>query len=222
MLAPEQFYLLKKNNICKDPEKAKERIGNDFKATTKAEKDEIRALSGLTRSTFYHAGKTGLVSIRLAISLGQVLDANPYYYIGAVDERGEFNSRVLRRMLDEYGYGALPEKPKRAYNRKNRFDLQSEKNFSDDDKSGASETAENKSSDVQKTKISAVENEERAAGNAGSPELLAFDISPKMKLIVKDLELKDAVKLLEALYIRADVGGSAQKQLETIKCCLLS
>ena len=129
MLTTPQIKSLKQVNISVDAEKTKERVAQVWKSTKNATKNDVVALAGCAKNTVYRVFDTGSISIKLAIAIGQVMDVNPYYLTGEMDEQGRFGEILLMQILDQHGYkklldeiapppGGEPVKQKRKYTRK--------------------------------------------------------------------------------------------------------
>jgi len=128
MLTTEQINSLKQNNISIDAETTQQRTEQVWKSAKSAVKNEITTLADCATATVYRVYKTGSISIKLAIALGQVLNINPYYLTGEADELGEFSEALLLQILEQHGYKELlaeiaspaeePVKQKRKYTRK--------------------------------------------------------------------------------------------------------
>ncbi|MCL2053285.1 MAG: hypothetical protein FWG90_02435 [Oscillospiraceae bacterium] len=232
MLTAEQFRSLKKMNASKDMEKSKKRIEEDYKAASKTQKAEIVALSGLDRTSFYK----GIASLKVVLSMAQVLGVSPYYYGGVVDEKDDFSEELLSEFLNDYGQSA-PARVKRQYNRKAKVDkagktnkksaaktesageYEVQLNETNYESAGAESTAEFSSTyeSEQGDKVS-----KNAALKSVATDIFELDNSPKMKAMVKSLSEDSAIALLKALYIRAEVSNEAGRKLEFVKHCLLS
>lgn len=129
MLNTAQIKSLKQIDISVDAEKTKERTKQVWASAKNAAKNEVTSLAGCATATVYRVYKTGSISIKLAIAIGQVLNINPYYLTGEMEEQGSFSDILLMQILDQHGYkdvldeiAPLPAeetvKPKRKYTRK--------------------------------------------------------------------------------------------------------
>lgn len=235
MLTAKQFELFKSDNVIKDVEKAVTAIDKDLKAATSEQKKEMRSLSDMTNTSFYHAVRRGKASIKIILAMAQTLNANPYYYTGIADDRGEFTEETLSRFLTEYGYERLAQ-GKRQYNRQNKA------KSSDSAKAAGSKSAVKPVKGKKSAKAKKSDKAEKAPVEQPVPVIEAavseetpvsvskaekvavydFDCSPKMIAKVKKLETESAVELLKALYIRSEAGENAEKLLEIVKFCLLA
>ena len=70
-----------------------------FKAASKTEKASIESMSGLRRATMYKAIGTGNLSAKLAVSIAQTLNVNPFYLTGESDDRGTCSDKIIRNFL---------------------------------------------------------------------------------------------------------------------------
>ena len=130
MLTTAQIKSLKQVNISVDPEKTKERVQQVWKAAKNVIKNDTVALAGCSKGTVYRVFDTGSISIKLAIAIGQVMNVNPYYLTGELEDQGSFSEILLLQILDQYGYKELVAelappaeetvKPKRKYTRKQK------------------------------------------------------------------------------------------------------
>ena len=129
MLTTTQIKSLKQNNISVDAEKTKQRVSQVWKSQKNATKNDVVALAGCSKATVYRIFDTGSINIKLAIAIGQVMNINPYYLTGEMDELGTFGEILLMQILDQHGYQKVldeiaplpagePVKQKRKYTRK--------------------------------------------------------------------------------------------------------
>jgi len=106
MLKPEVFKSLKQGNIGKNPEKVMERIKAVWKPLAKPEREEILALSGMSKISVERAYKTGNVSAKLVAAFAQVLKLDPLYLAGHSDDARTFdeNEDYVAQFLKGLGY----------------------------------------------------------------------------------------------------------------------
>jgi len=107
MITKEQFKTLKQISISKDPEKSKVRILEVFKNSNRKEKDEIKDLTGFTNfNNYYNAGKSGVASPKVVVSLALVLDVSPRYLTGEIDDKKSCTAEEIAEIYAAYGAGA--------------------------------------------------------------------------------------------------------------------
>ncbi len=121
MLEQEQFNEIRLVSVGKDEEKIKSRIKEIWLKLPKPQREEILNLSGLTVHAVTRSYQKGKLSLKLALSMAQILKLNPNYLTGASDEREGFSTEAINQFLTDNGHAALNtgnEKPRRKYNRK--------------------------------------------------------------------------------------------------------
>ena len=127
MLTAEQLGALKQVNISADQEKTAQRTEQLWKSQRNATKAELIEYAGCTAATMRRIYKTGAIHMKLALAFAQMLNINPYYLTGEVDELGEFSDTLLLQLLEQHGYKQLvaelapaeeAPKLKRKYTRK--------------------------------------------------------------------------------------------------------
>lgn len=250
MLTAEQMKLLKKVNVSKDVEKTKVRIKEDFKSLSNKTKAAIVELSGLSRHSFYNAFDSGAATPKVILSLAQILDVSPYYYMGAVDEKGSCSDDVLAQFLKDHGYMNLANevkpsneiKPKRKYTRRPKVeDVKVEDVKEAEILSGGSEIEADESKTIP---FPAAENSNELTQAYDEPvnlddaeleadadidmdqhdEVFRIELSNSQKMddAVARLDEETAIMLLKALYKRAEAGGDAEMICDIVKRCLLA
>ena len=130
MITADQLGTLKQVNISVSPEKTAQRTEQLWKSQSNAKKKELTEFAGCIATTFHRIYKTGAIHMKLAITLAQGINVNPYYLTGEADEPGEYSDALLVQLLEQHGYKSLAEelmppapaeeapKPKRKYTRK--------------------------------------------------------------------------------------------------------
>lgn len=199
-LTSKQIGLLKKANVSVDSEKTKERIINDFKATSKSQEEEILALSGLSVSAFYNVGKTGAASPKVVLSLAQVLDVSPFYYTGEIDEKSSCTDKEINRFFKKY--------------RNKKLNAINEPNIN------TPPEGELKSDAVD---IKPETDQESALKTDRFTTTFSVDLSnsDKMNDAIRNLDEETAGFLLKSLLRRAEAGGTAEALCNIVKRCLL-
>jgi hypothetical protein len=206
LLAQEQLKSLKRVNVSKDSEKTKERIRQDYKSASKAEKKAILELSGQGATSIYRIYTVGAVTPRIVLSFAQTLNVNPLYYTGEADERGVFEKEQVLRFLKAHGYDNLYKE----LNKKRKADKKL-KNEPNTETVKGEITDKNEVISDAATKSASVTTEIR----------LVFSNEPKMKKAVDELTAQEASELLHTLFIRAKGGGEAEHIANVVKRCLL-
>jgi len=98
---------LKQSNISKDGPKTSARVQEIWKAASAAQKQAVCDLSGSAKATVYRIFKTGGISAKLALALSQVLNLDPRYLTGEVDDRGQYAEADVTKFLSRLGYDKL-------------------------------------------------------------------------------------------------------------------
>jgi len=213
LLTQEQLKKLKKTNVSKDAEKTKERVEQDFKGASRAEKKAAVALTGQQANTFYRVYNTGIIGARVVLALAQTLNVSPFYYTGEADERGSIDSEVIRQFLEGLGYKALLKEleeapPKRKYTRKPKEETETP-------------VQEEAPAEEPQALVETPAECDEADMEEALEVMLLFSDEPDMKKAVEELSETEAVELLHTLFIRAKGGGEAKFLTDVVKRCLL-
>ena len=64
-------------------------------------------LADVSMNTTYRMYETGSISAKLAVAIGQVVNVNPYYLIGSIDEPGYCTDDIIAGLFKEYKYDKL-------------------------------------------------------------------------------------------------------------------
>ncbi|MCL2754424.1 MAG: hypothetical protein FWD35_01745 [Oscillospiraceae bacterium] len=103
MVSAEKFKALKQVSISKDPEKSKVRIAQVFKNTTKSQKEEIKELTGFSNfNNYYNAGKSGVASPKIVVSLATITNVSAKYLTGETDEKGTCDAAEIAEIFANY------------------------------------------------------------------------------------------------------------------------
>ena len=115
MLTQTQFESLKRGSTGVDAEKSASRIIEAFKKASKTQKDEISALSGITKFSFYK----GTSSAKAVLSIAQVMAIPPDFLTGESDN-DDFTEDMLIEFYNKHTTGekakafkTASEKPKK-------------------------------------------------------------------------------------------------------------
>ena len=176
---------LKQSNISKDGPKTSARVQEIWRAASAAQKQAVCDLSGSAKATVYRIFKTGGISAKLALAISQVLNLDPRYLTGEVDERGNYADADVAKFLSRLGYDKL---------------------LSDQEK--AARVAQRELA-RQKKEAAAVAEEAPAAPAAVAEEKPVAKEAPTNEIVTN----ADIVVLLQALEIRAKAGIPEAKQL---------
>ena len=193
MLTAEIIQSMGRKNVSANAELTKQRSKDALKAAKRKQKDEIDALTGLKRISVNRVYATGIITAKVAVAIGQVLNIDPFYLTGEIDEPGVCTDNALVSFLTTKGYPKLAK-------------------------------GLHKSSAAAKTEEPAASAEQvKGAVQAGNGPLFssAFSNSPELAATAAELPLEEAQQLLNALYIRAKLGGNAAQLLDLIKRSLL-
>ena len=194
MITAAKFKTLNHGNLSVDAEKSKTRILEEFKATSREQKAEIRKLTGFPQfNNFYNAGRSGVASPKVVISLSQVLNISPRYFTGEIDAKEPCDATELTKLFKENSGGnkksakAQTDKPKKK-------------------------TAETKATDKPSVKkanmvVKPTKHVKPAKTDSKKQEPTPKPVDKAVKRIVDEETL---VKLLIALAIRAQFGGEAK------------
>ncbi|MDR0197437.1 MAG: hypothetical protein LBI36_04380 [Oscillospiraceae bacterium] len=209
MFTVEQLQALKKGNIGVDADKVRQRIPEAYKNATTKQKEEIAKLSGLSKFTFYGVNKSGSASPKAVIALAQIMDISPHYLTGEIDSKEPCNAAVLAEFFnkcqgsskkaEKIKVKATPVKVKPAVSSK-------------PEKSVKRVNARTKS--VAKTKKPVLRKQK--AEKVLKP--VKATAKPQKSVVLDDAM---AVKLLEALFIRAKYDKAAAETYAAVTGLLL-
>ncbi|MCL1951290.1 MAG: hypothetical protein FWF60_00535 [Oscillospiraceae bacterium] len=177
---------LKQSNISKDGPKTSARVQEIWKAASAAQKQAVCDLSGSAKATVYRIFKTGGISAKLALALSQVLNLDPRYLTGELDDPGEYADGDVTKFLSRLGYDKL---------------------LSDQEK--AARVAQRELARQKKEAAAAPAAETEEAPAAAAEEKPAAKEAPAGEIVTN----ADIVILLQALEIRAKAGIPEAKQL---------
>jgi len=104
MFKPEFIKRLKQSSIATQPEKTAARVRSIWRPLPRATRNEILALADVKKPSIERAYKTGNISAKILVSMSQVLQIDPLYILGTVDEARPFDSDLLIEFLKELNY----------------------------------------------------------------------------------------------------------------------
>lgn len=104
MLTASIVQSFKQNNISVNEEKVKARLRSIWMQASKAEREKIMKLSGIKNQSVARAYKTGHISLKLVAPVAEVVNVNPYYLTGEVEEPGQCSSELIRQIAAQHGY----------------------------------------------------------------------------------------------------------------------
>jgi|GEM_PF-465247 len=107
MLPASLIQKLKQSNISADGEKTVERLKKIWKSASSAQKKAIEELAGVGQRTIYRVYNTGSISAKIAVSVSQTMNINPYYLTGESDEMSGSSDQTLNDFLIRLGYKDL-------------------------------------------------------------------------------------------------------------------
>jgi hypothetical protein len=177
---------LKQSNISKDGPKTSARVQEIWKAASAAQKQAVCDLSGSAKATVYRIFKTGGVSAKLALALSQVLDLDPRYLTGEVDDSGAYVEADVAKFLSRLGYDKL---------------------LSDQEK--AARVAQRELARQKKEAAAPAAVTEEAPAVVAAEEKPVLKEAPANEIVTN----ADILVLLQALEIRAKAGIPEAKQL---------
>lgn len=106
MFDKEFIARLRKTNISKNEALTKDRVVTVWDSSSREQQHEVLALADVSMNTLYRVRRTGVISARIAIAMGQALNVSPYYLIGADVVFSEFNFDAAKKFLAERGYSS--------------------------------------------------------------------------------------------------------------------
>lgn len=118
MLSVEKIQSLKRVNISKNADLTKERVGKIWHEAPRELKTDILALSGVSQASIYRIPREGAISARIALSMAQIVNIDPQYLTGEIDEKGEYTTQNAKSFLLAHGYERLTNK--RTYKKREK------------------------------------------------------------------------------------------------------
>ena len=94
---------LGRKNICLDADLVMSRVNAAWDGAGRDKQHEVLALADIPNNTIYRVRRTGIITAKAAVALGQVLNVNPYYLIGAPVENDGYSLEAARKFLIERG-----------------------------------------------------------------------------------------------------------------------
>lgn len=145
MITSALIQQLKQSNISKDGPQTSVRVQEVWKSASAAQKQTVCDLAGSAKATVYRIFKTGGVSAKLAVAIGQVMNVDPRYLTADVDERGPYMEADVIRFLSRLGYDKLLSEQEKAVRvaqkevarQKKNLPVQAESSEDDDDEKAA-------------------------------------------------------------------------------------
>ena len=107
MFSETLIHKMKQNNVSADSEKTKEYVSRAWKSASKSMQNDILGMAGVARSTVHRSYRTGRISAKLAMAMAQVLDMDPFYFVGSSDVPGAFDEDRVEQFLQAHRYGEI-------------------------------------------------------------------------------------------------------------------
>ena len=114
MLSAETIQSMGRKNVSVNAELTMQRTKEVLKGAKRKQKNEIDALTGLKRVSLNRVYMVGVITAKVAVAIGQVLNVDPFYLTGDTDERGKFNDETLASFLITKGYPKLVKQAQKA------------------------------------------------------------------------------------------------------------
>ncbi|MCL2355537.1 MAG: hypothetical protein FWC70_00065 [Defluviitaleaceae bacterium] len=203
MLKSEVIRNLKKNNVSKNAEKTKVRVREMWAPLKRDVREEILSLADIKKVSIERAYKTGGVSARVIVAMSQVLDVDPRWFAGEVDEQGVFDVDAVRKYLNGLGYDIGKQDIAKKADSSAPETLK---------KPGAKPKTETPDSDFIPDASSDMYNITRELA-----KLLSKDIRTKLD----ELSEEDVTLLIKSLTVQADFNEEKHSRLALVKCLLL-
>jgi len=205
MVTPALIDSLDRKNLSKNAELSATRFSGDLTSATAEQKKQIADLSGRSRATLYKVKTNGIISACLLVTISFILNVSPYWYTGEAANKEDYSDEIMQKFLIENGYefalqseSLKEDKTKRVYRRR-------EKKLSPQEEVQPQAIDEKKLEEKVKTPLDGIFNEK-----------FSLDVEA-----IENLSFENAVKLLEALYIKASANKDAGTILYSIKALLL-
>lgn len=96
---------LNTKNVSADPVKTRERVQSILSNATKQERDRAASLGGYNDARSFNKTKaTGLISVRMALTLAIIFNQDPKYIIAETDEKAEYSEEKAENFLINMGF----------------------------------------------------------------------------------------------------------------------
>lgn len=110
MLNSNIIKTLNSKNISSNPDITKQRLNTLWKNCNKQQKEKAVQLGGYTDTRSFNKSRTsGLISVRMTVTLAQTLDIDPFYIIADVDSKSNCSMDKIKNFLNQFGYGQVLE-----------------------------------------------------------------------------------------------------------------
>lgn len=199
MFKPEFVRKLKKNNISTNAKKTMERVKEVWRSLNSAERVEVLTFADIKKISVERAYKTGGISAKIAIALAQMLDIDPRYFTGEVNEKGNFDSAVAAKILHDLGYDT-----------------------------GKADITKGKKAEAKPAKAPVAANKAPEQPVEKAPQDISVISVELAKLLSKDtnstlneLKEEDIILLLKSLSVQAEFSEEKKKRLALVKGLLL-
>ncbi len=227
MFTKEFVSKLKRTNVSVDGEKTRDRVEALWKPASKTVKDKIEELAGIARTTIYRCYRTGSISVKLIVPMAQLLNVNPFYLTGEVDENTPCTDEVIEDFLNQKGYAKkLKEWKNNSQNKSAKRTKKSELAGDDEAAEVELEVVENEMDtsmdDLSDSEIAARKLEKSTELAAKGSPMPIKSLTPKLQAYVDTLTEEDLVVLLRALMIRAKADEDDAQLATMLKLVLLS
>ncbi|WP_294181027.1 hypothetical protein [uncultured Clostridium sp.] len=111
MLDSTLIKTLNSKNISNNPSVTKQRLDEMWGTSSKQQKEKAVKLGGYTDTRSFNKSRTsGLISVRMAITLALTLNVDPFYIIACIDDKSECSMDKIKAFLNQFGYGEVLEK----------------------------------------------------------------------------------------------------------------
>ena len=227
MLKPEFIKSLGKKNISENPEATQQRIRAVWQYADRETREEIFELADMTKVSVERAYKTGGVSAKVIVAIGQVLNIDPLYLIGMSDDKGTFDNIKVMKQLNEWGF----EVGKNDVLRQKRTKAQPENQEDSGNQADSSDSGSPvNSAPVQAEPVTVVPKKEKQS--TALREVPKHDLSfvstelskllnDDMKARLNELTDNDINLLLQSLNVQSTFNEEKRNRLALIKLMLL-
>ena len=200
MFKPEFIKKLKQSNISTTPKKTAERVRSIWRPLGRNTRNEILVLADVKKPSIERAYKTGNISAKILVSMAQVLQIDPLYILGTVDEQRPFESDLLIEFLKAHNYDV------------------SKRNLTTTRKHKSSETASDELLSSDEVDCSVCQAQPNLSPML---EQLSVFFGEDVKNKLEYLQDDDMHAMLASLLVQAGINEAKQDRLAIIKYLLL-
>lgn len=235
---------IKQRTVSKDTDKTKSRVDEVWKSAKNADKLIAEKLTGMKRSAIYRVFKEGSVNGKIVLAISQVMNVDPFYLTGEIDDKSECTEEALLKFAADYGYDTLIKEYKSIKRKKQKEEAALAKDTETEEvsTSPAPIQATQNNADKQhpdEAPFQPEESQEATQNNTEEqhpdvhccesvliipkqePEQLLDEISSEIQELINNVSEDDLIMLMKAVLFKAKFSKSNAKKADELKKLLI-